>query len=74
MNEETQKWVILDGGGGWQIIMPNADKKPHGHLNGRKPIELAWMDCPCKPKVDLQKKIITHNSFENQELEHLFNQ
>lgn len=68
MNEEKQKWLRLDGDDGWQIVIPDVDIKPHsttaikGEKNG-----LAWLDCSCKPKIDVGDKIIFHNSFEDME-------
>ena len=62
--KEAQKWTRLDGDDGWQIVMPLSDSKPHATKKiSKTEMELAWLDCPCKPKVALEDKIIIHNSF-----------
>ena len=49
---------------GWQVIIPESDILPHGlPKEGEKETSLAWLDCPCKPKVNVGDKIIIHNSF-----------
>ena len=70
--EGKQKWLRLDLDDGWQAVVPDTDIKPHGIPTGKKEakgkeVELAGMDCPCKPKVDVGEKIIIHNSFEDME-------
>lgn len=66
--EDKQKWLILDADDGWQIVIPDTDIKPHSTtaIKGKEN-ELAWLDCPCKPKIDVGDKIIVHNSFEDME-------
>ena len=61
--KEKQKWLILDGDDGWQIVVPNIDDKPHGFPKGTNKTKLAGEFCPCAPKIDHQRKIIIHNSF-----------
>lgn len=65
--EEKAKWLRLDDDNGWQIVIPEADIKPHGFPEGKKKAELEYSNCPCKPKVDWNNRIIIHNSFEEQE-------
>jgi len=64
--DEKQKWLVLDGDDGWLIIIPNFDILPHS-TTAKKDGEndLAWLDCPCKPKVNVGDKIIVHNSFKD---------
>jgi hypothetical protein len=65
--EGGQKWLVLDGDDGWQIIVPETDIKPHGYVKeGETEVDLADFDCPCKPRID-GHKIIIHNSFEDME-------
>lgn len=63
MKEENQKWLRLDGEEGWQIVVPETDSKPHS--NDRT--KLAYLDCPCKPKVNVFDKIIVHSSFKDKD-------
>lgn len=67
MDKEKQKWLRLDGDDGWQIVIPDTDIKPHSTEVPDKTneLELAWFDCPCKPKIAWEEKIIVHNSFED---------
>ncbi len=70
---KPQKWLRLDGDDGWQIVVPATDIKPHGNIKDvneelkRMKVELAGQDCPCKPKIDWESKMIVHNSFQDQE-------
>ena len=49
---------------GWQVVIPDFDDLPHStDTINPKEKELAWMDCPCKPKINVLDKIIIHNSF-----------
>ena len=74
--EERGTWLRLDIEDGWQIIVPVTDTRPHATLSeseadalkksGRE-VELAGIDCPCKPKIDLGNRQIIHNSFEDEE-------
>lgn len=62
--EKRQKWLRLDGDDEWQVVIPDFDSKPHANkLIKKGKMELAWLDCPCKPKIDIGNKIIVHNSF-----------
>lgn len=65
---KKQKWLRLDGDDDWQIILPDFDSKPHAikKINDSE-MELAWLDCPCQPKVDIGSRIIIHNSFIDKE-------
>lgn len=59
-----QKWLRLDADDGWQVVIPDFDSKPHANVKieeGR--MELAWIDCPCKPKINIGDKMVVHNSF-----------
>ena len=67
MREEKQKWLRLDGDDGWQIVIPEVDIKPHSTDTHPTKRELAELNCPCKPKIDVLNKIIVHNSFEDAE-------
>lgn len=66
--KEKQKWLRLDADDGWQVVIPETDIKPHGFPEGKQKASLAWLDCPCKPRVDALNKIIVHNSFEDKKL------
>jgi hypothetical protein len=76
MSKENQKWLVLDAGGGWQIVIPDTDILPHADVTaeqaeklkatGSAELEVAGMTCPCKPKVDVGSRLIIHNSFEDQ--------
>lgn len=62
--EEKQKWLRIDVEDGWQVIIPDFDSKPHANIKIKEAeMELAWLDCPCKPKIDVGDQIIVHNSF-----------
>ena len=65
--KEKQKWLLLNAGGGWQIVMPDTDIKPHSTDTHPTRKELSNVDCPCKPKINFLEKIIIHNSFEDTE-------
>lgn len=65
--EQKLKWLRIDGENGWQIIVPESDIKPHGFPQGKNKTELAWLDCPCSPKINYLNKIIVHNSFEEKQ-------
>lgn len=69
LKEYEKKWFVLDGGNGWQFIVPDCDIKPHtkttiifpdGNMEG----ELAGYDCPCKPAINFTDKLIIHNAFD----------
>lgn len=70
---KPQKWLLLEGDDGWQVVVPSTDTKAHGIITakdeGKKRIkvELAGQDCPCRPKVDWQSRMIVHNSFRDME-------
>lgn len=49
------------------MVLPETDSKPHGFPEGGTEADLAWLDCPCKPKVNALDKMIVHNSFIDQE-------
>jgi hypothetical protein len=57
---------------GYVVVIPESDILPHGHREGEEiDVEIAWMDCPCKPKLAVgdaegpyAKPMIVHNSFE----------
>lgn len=71
MKKEKQKWLRVGGDDGWQIVIPESDSKPHAvdqekAKNDEKKRDLAWMDCPCKPKLNYLDKVIVHNSFQDQ--------
>lgn len=60
---KTQKWLVLEEKG-WQVVIPDFDIRPHAKVKISKgKMKLAWMDCPCKPKVSVLDKIIIHNSY-----------
>ncbi len=65
---KKQKWLILDLGDGWQVIVPEIDSKPHGTRTTSKnnKIKLAGLDCPCGAKIEVGRKMIVHNSFRDQ--------
>lgn len=48
---------------GWQIVIPNFDIRPHSTDPNPSRKELAYLDCPCKPKINFLEKTIVHNSF-----------
>lgn len=67
MSKEKQKWLRLDGDEGWQIVIPDIDIKPHSLTASKtEQNDLAWENCPCKPKINFGDKIIVHNSFEDE--------
>ena len=57
------KWLTLEADDDWKVVMPDEDIKPHGFPKDKEDTEIAWIDCPCKPRVDALRKIIVHNSF-----------
>ena len=69
------KWLRLDIGDGWQMVLPEEDIAPHTTAtqdeiarvkeSGSGELEVAGMVCPCAPKVDATNQIIVHNSFED---------
>jgi len=64
MKKKAQKWLRIDADDDWQVIIPDFDIKAHGVKKiSKNQKELAWLDCPCKPKIALEDKIIVHNSF-----------
>lgn len=63
MNDKPQKWLRLDGDDGWQIIIPDWDEQAHSSSSRGKKRQLAYMQCPCRPKINALDKIIVHNSF-----------
>ena len=66
--KEKQEWLVLKEDD-WQIVLPDFDKKPHGFPEKKEDkVYLAWLDCPCKPKIDVLNKIIIHNSFIDEEM------
>lgn len=66
MKKGKQKWLRLDGYDGWQYIIPEWDIEAHGHPKERdRSTNLAFLDCPCSPKLDLINKLIIHNSFQD---------
>ncbi len=61
------KWIVLEDDG-WRIVLPETDIKPHGFpQKDTYRAELAGQECPCKPKVYWENKMIVHNSFEDEE-------
>ena len=68
---KIKHWLRLDIGDGWQMVVPNNDTEPHTTQALAKEVELADIMCPCKPRVDMESRIIIHNSFDNRELEEL---
>lgn len=63
-NLELPKWVLLEDDENY-IVMPEFDNKSHSVGKGKKR-QLAYMDCPCKPKLSLaddNKWMIIHNCF-----------
>lgn len=64
---EKQRWLNLQENG-WQIVIPDFDTKPHANkLIKKGKMEVAGFDCPCKPKIAMQERIIIHNSFIDEE-------
>ncbi len=64
--KHKQSWLRVDAGDGWQIVIPDPDIMPHTSdpdWKGKPAVELAGLECPCRPKVDVPNKVITHNSF-----------
>jgi len=66
MPQDKQKWLRLDADDGWQVVIPDFDSEPHSNDTKKTKKELAWISCPCKPKVNILDKIIVHNSFIDQ--------
>ena len=62
--KSKQKWLVLEDDG-WQIVIPDSDILPHGFPQGKKKTELAGHDCPCKPKINWNDRMIIHNSFQD---------
>lgn len=64
--QKKQKWLRLEEQG-WQIVIPNFDIEPHGFpdrsIKGKQKVELAFLNCPCKPDIDFLNKVIAHHSF-----------
>lgn len=64
-----QNWLLIQLENDWQMVVPDDDIKPHSNFvfnfpNGEKSAFLSEIDCPCKPSVDFEHKIITHNAFD----------
>lgn len=70
-NKKLHKWLLLqDKDEPVSHIVPDFDSKPHGIPKGKNKILLADIDCPCKPKLSIDKygkTLIIHNSFIDQE-------
>ena len=65
-------WLLLELEGEWQMIVPDNDIKPHSKVvmnfpNGEKKAFLDDIDCPCRPNIDWDNKIIIHNAFDERE-------
>jgi hypothetical protein len=66
--KERSKWLVIEENG-WRIIIPDFDSKPHStDVTDSTDKKLAWLDCPCKPKIDWQSGMIIHNSFFDKEI------
>jgi len=63
MSEDQQKWLRLEAGDGWQIFIPDFGNESHSTDTKNTKMKWLWMNCPCKPKVNILDKIIVHNSF-----------
>jgi hypothetical protein len=61
-----QKWIVLDADG-WKVVIPETDIRPHSTETDGTEREIAFSECPCKPKVSYQDLMIVHNSFEDEE-------
>ena len=66
MTTEQSKWLVLEDDG-WQVVIPETDILPHGYPDGKLKTELAGQNCPCKPKINWQDKMIVHNSFKDKQ-------
>lgn len=69
MDKQRSKWLVLDD---YRVVhvLPETDTKPHGIRKGEElSVELADLNCPCKPKIDMsgKKTLVVHNSFEEQD-------
>lgn len=68
--KNKQRWLVIEDEG-WDVIIPDFDDQPHGHIvDGETKCDLAWSDCPCKPRFLTSDKDgmyarpkIIHNSF-----------
>lgn len=63
------KWAVLEDDLVIHVV-PETDIKPHGIRKGNElSVEVADMNCPCKPKIDMsrEKTLVVHNSFEDTE-------
>lgn len=75
--KDKQEWLVLEGDHDWKIILPSFDIRAHSNdsdevlkaYNGKDGVEaeLASEDCPCKPKIDEENRLIIHNSFIDQQ-------
>ena len=66
---ELPKWLLLEDDENY-IVMPEFDNRPHSVGKGKKR-ELAYMNCPCEPKLclaDDDKWMIIHNCFITRDL------
>jgi len=63
---QKQKWLNLEADDNWKIVIPDFDSQPHSTDTKKTKKELAWISCPCKPKIYMLDKIIIHNSFIDQ--------
>ena len=63
--EDKQEWLTIELGDGWKAIVPELDIEPHGFMtiSEKGDIELAGMDCVCKPKINSTSQLVIHNSF-----------
>lgn len=70
---EEKNWLVLELEEGWKAVMPAVDIRPHSAITVEEAeqlknipetkLEVADLDCPCKPKLDYLNKMIVHNSF-----------
>lgn len=60
--KERSKWLVLEEGG-WHIVIPELDVKPHSVEDKGKKRDLAHANCPCGPKISYTEQMIVHNSF-----------
>ncbi len=65
-------WLLLELDNDWKMVFPNEDIKPHAkfvlhNIDGSKEAMVDEFECPYKPTVDFNDKLVIHNAFDGRE-------